>query len=130
MPATRYEDIMNDSFEAEYLLPHVNKRMCRIFEAQQLAFTQNPFPGANERRSALNAMKRQIGRYQDVLAAAMSSDFGFRSPAESKMLELLGTTLEMNHAISDLRRWMRPSRRVTELLFFTNSVKVIYPNAP
>jgi coniferyl-aldehyde dehydrogenase len=40
------------------------------------------------------------------------------------MLDILGSTLEINHAISHVRRWMRPSRRATELLFLTNRVEV------
>jgi hypothetical protein len=31
------------------------------------------------------------------------------------MLDVLPTTLEINHAISHVRRWMKPSRRSTEL---------------
>ena len=42
------------------------------------------------------------------------------------MLDLLGATLEANHAISHLSRWMRPSRRRVELLFLTNSLSVAY----
>ena len=42
------------------------------------------------------------------------------------MLDLLGSVLEANHAISHLKRWMKPSRRSTELLFLGNSVKVTY----
>ncbi len=42
------------------------------------------------------------------------------------MFDLLGSTLEANHAIAHLGRWMRPSRRSTELLFLSNSVEVRY----
>jgi coniferyl-aldehyde dehydrogenase len=61
-----------------------------------------------------------------VLAEAISRDFGYRSASESKMLDLLGSMLEIGHAISHLKRWMKPSRRSTELLFLSNSVKVTY----
>ena len=97
-----------------------------IHAAQQQAFARKPYPSAAERRQQLRALKRQLHRYQDLLAEAMSQDFGFRSPAESKMLDILGSTLEINHAISHLRRWMRPSRRSTELLFATNTLRVTY----
>ena len=30
----------------------------------------------------------------------MSRDFGYRAAAESKMLDLLGSVLEINHAVS------------------------------
>lgn len=102
------------------------KRIARIFAAQQRAFRANPYPSAGQRREHLQALRRQVRRYQDVLAEAMSQDFGFRSPAESKMLDLLGSTLEIGHAISHLGKWMKPSRRSTELLFLSNSLRVVY----
>ena len=101
-------------------------RLAHLFDAQRQAFGAHPYPTAAERRKHLLALKRQLHRYQDVLAEAMSKDFGFRSHAESKMLDILGSTLEINHAISHLRRWMKPSRRSTELLFLSNSLRVTY----
>ncbi|MBS0441026.1 MAG: coniferyl aldehyde dehydrogenase [Proteobacteria bacterium] len=96
------------------------------FAAQQRAFARQPCPAAGQRREQLRALKRQLHRYQDLLADAMSRDFGFRAPAESKMLDILGSTLAINHAISHLGRWMRPSRRRTELLFLSNRLRVSY----
>jgi coniferyl-aldehyde dehydrogenase len=101
-------------------------RVARIFAAQRAAFDADPYPSASRRRASIKALKRQISRYQDVLAGAMSRDFGFRAPTESKMLDLLGSTLEANHAIAHLKGWMKPSRRTTELLFLSNSLSVTY----
>jgi coniferyl-aldehyde dehydrogenase len=101
-------------------------RVARIFEEQRAAFDADPYPSAGRRRASIKALKRQISRYQDVLADAMSRDFGFRAPTESKMLDLLGSMLEANHAISHLKSWMKPSRRATELLFLSNSLSVTY----
>src|SRR5262245_43239281 len=98
----------------------------RLLALQRAAFAADAYPSAQARRARLQALKRHVGRDQDVLADAMSQDFGHRSHAESKMLDLLGSTLEINHAASHLRRWMKDSRRSTELLFLTNSVKVRY----
>src|SRR5688572_9501848 len=95
-------------------------RIGQLFDAQQRAFAANPYPSLDERRKNLRALKKQLSRYQDLLAEAMSEDFGFRAPAESKMLDILGSTLEINHALSHLKRWMKPSRRATELLFLSN----------
>ncbi|MCB2023072.1 MAG: aldehyde dehydrogenase family protein, partial [Burkholderiaceae bacterium] len=97
-----------------------------LHAAQRQAFERDPYPGASARREQLQALKRQLHRYQDLLADAMSRDFGFRAPAESKMLDILGSTLEINHAISHVKRWMKPSRRRTELLFATNRLRVTY----
>jgi coniferyl-aldehyde dehydrogenase len=71
-------------------------------------------------------LKKQLARYQDVLADAISLDFGGRAHAETKMLDVLPSTLEIDHAIRHVARWMEPSRRATELLFLTNSLRVTY----
>ena len=117
---------MNDTTrESQQALAAV-ERVQRLFAAQRAACFAQPYPSAAERLTRLKALKRQTQRWQDLLAQAMSADFGFRPAAESKMLDLLGSVLEANHAISHLRRWMKPSKRSTELLFLGNSVKVTY----
>ncbi|HJV84423.1 MAG TPA: coniferyl aldehyde dehydrogenase [Noviherbaspirillum sp.] len=106
--------------------PLAHKRLSSTFDAQKQAFGAHPFPEAEVRRAALSALRHQIGRYQDALAEAMHRDFGNRAPAESKMLDLLGSVLEIDHARKHVKRWMRPSRRATEFLFFSNSLQVMY----
>src|SRR3982751_4719752 len=103
-----------------------SERVLSLFAAQQAAFSDQPYPSLDERRTRLRALKRQVQRYQDALAEAMSSDFGYRSESESKMLDMLGSMLEINHAISHVRRWMKRSKRSTELLFLSNRVEVRY----
>ena len=117
---------MNDSTrQAQQALAAV-ERVQRLYAAQRAASLAQPYPSLDERLERLKTLKRQTQRYQDLLAEAMSADFGFRPAAESKMLDLLGSVLEANHAISHLKRWMKPSQRSTELLFLGNSVKVLY----
>ncbi|MBN8509886.1 MAG: coniferyl aldehyde dehydrogenase [Burkholderiales bacterium] len=117
---------MNDSTREPQPALAAVERVQRLFGAQRAACLAQPYPGLAERRSRLLALKRQIQRYQDLLAEAMSTDFGFRPAAESKMLDLLGSVLEANHALSHLKRWMKPSRRATEWLFLGNRVDVQY----
>ena len=117
---------MNDSTRQAQLALEAVERVQRVYAAQRAACLAQPYPSADERLERLRALKRQTQRYQDLLAEAMSADFGFRPAAESKMLDLLGSVLEANHAISHLKRWMKPSQRSTELLFLGNSVKVMY----
>ena len=117
---------MNDSTRQARLALEAVERVQRLYAAQRAACLAQPYPSADERLERLRALKRQTQRYQDLLAEAMSADFGFRPAAESKMLDLLGSVLEANHAVSHLKRWMKPSKRSTELLFLGNSVKVLY----
>ena len=102
------------------------QHMHHVFESQRLAFTQAGAPDTSERKTHIRAIKRQLQRYQDVLADAMNTDFGIRSHAESKMFDVLSGVLDANHALSHLSQWMKPSKRSTELLFKTNSLQVTY----
>ena len=56
----------------------------------------------------------------------MSDDFGRRSAFECKMLDVLGPALQIDHALSHLRRWMKAERRGVDWLFLTNRAKVVY----
>ena len=100
--------------------------MQRTLAAQREAFLAHPYPSLAERKQKLRALKQQLRRYQDRIAVAVDADFGGRSVTETKLIEVMGPILEINHALSSLRRWMRPQRRHTELLFLTNSARVEY----
>ena len=101
-------------------------RVAQLFAAQQHAFLAAPLPSAARRRGHLKALKKQLLRYQDLLAEAIDRDFRGRAAAETKMLDVLPTTLEINHAIRHVARWMRARRRSVELLFASNSLQVTY----
>ncbi|MBI5892033.1 MAG: coniferyl aldehyde dehydrogenase [Nitrosomonadales bacterium] len=117
---------MNEPARQSRLESDAGERIGRLIAAQRSAIMAAPCPAADERIRKLKALKRQLARYQDLLADAMCRDFGYRSHTESKILDLLGTTLAANHAISHVRRWMRPSRRRNELLLSGNGLRVHY----
>jgi coniferyl-aldehyde dehydrogenase len=113
------------------VLPHDDDaaeiaRLRRLHAAQRDAFAAHPFPTLAERRARLRALRDAVRRHQDAIAAAISADFGGRSPFESKFADLIGPVLEAGHALRHLRRWMRPQRRRTELVFATNAAYVTY----
>ena len=58
--------------------------------------------------------------------AAVDADFGGRSADETRLIEVIGPILQIDHALANLRRWMKPSRRRTELVFLTNRARVEY----
>lgn len=103
-----------------------HEHMQSVFDRQSAAFKAAPYPDSESRRTHLIKLKKQIIRYQDAIATAINTDFSSRSVDESKLLDLLGSVLEAEHAISHLRRWMRPSKRSTELLFLSNRLRVQY----
>lgn len=103
-----------------------HEKMQTVFTQQCTAFDAQPYPDLDTRRSKLFNLKKQIIRYQDAIATAINTDFSSRSLDESKLLDLLGSVLEAEHAIRHLRKWMRPSKRSTELLFLSNRLRVQY----
>ena len=100
--------------------------MRKVFVQQKTAFDASPYPELKTRRDKLIKLRKQIIRYQDVIAKAISQDFDSRSIEESKLLDLLGSVLEAEHAIKHVHRWMRSSKRHAELLFFSNKLRVEY----
>lgn len=101
-------------------------RMESTLAAQRAAFARDPCPDAAARKAKLTALKDVLQRWQGRMVRAVDADFGTRSPTETRLIEVLGPTLEANHAIKSLKRWMRKRRRHTELLFATNSAWVEY----
>ncbi len=104
----------------------VIERMESTLTAQKEAFARQPYPPAGERKERLRALKALLRRYQDDIVVAVDADFGGRSAMETKLVEVIGPILEANHALSHLRRWMKPRRRRTELLFLGNRAWVEY----
>jgi coniferyl-aldehyde dehydrogenase len=102
------------------------ERMQQVFEKQRRAFAAQPYPALADRKAKLKALRRILQRYQDRIVEAVSADFGGRAATETKLSEVLGPILEANHALGSLRRWMKPRRRRTELLFLTNRVWISY----
>ena len=94
-------------------------RIGQLFDAQQQAFAANPYPSLDERRKNLRALKQQLQRYQDLLAEAISEDFGFRAPAEIEDAGHPGQHAGDQPRAVAPQRWMKPSRRATELLFLS-----------
>ncbi len=102
-----------------------------MFEAtllkQQAAFIAAPYSDASQRQQSLRALKKQIQRYQDVFADAAAEDFGGRPAFESRLIEVTGTIWVVNHAIRQVRKWMKPESRWPQMLFAgPNRLQVTY----
>ena len=97
-----------------------------LLSLQQKAFADAPYPGCNERRDALKALRRAIRKHAPSLAAAADRDFGGRAVAETMTVDVLPSILHINHLLGGLRRWMRPARRHVEWLFLGNRARVMY----
>jgi coniferyl-aldehyde dehydrogenase len=100
--------------------------MRQVFDRQRAAFEADPYPDLEARKAKLRRLVNALRGHQSAIGVAVNADFGVRSGAETRLIEVLGPVLEARHALSHLRRWMRPRRRSTELLFLGNGAWVAY----
>ncbi|WP_428242568.1 coniferyl aldehyde dehydrogenase [Gynuella sp.] len=90
------------------------------------AYTGHRYPTLNERRQWLLTLKRLLVEKQDEIAAAINEDFGRRSLDETRILEILPVISAIRFNLRHLRRWMKPARRSSGLLFFPGQSQVLY----
>lgn len=107
---------MNDSIE----------NLNAVLDRQRSACLAAPFPEFTQRKHDLKAVRDALRRYQDQLSCAMSDDFGRRSEFECKMLDVMFPALQIDHALSHLKSWMKPQGRRPDWMFITNRAKVVY----
>ena len=111
----------NESVRAAY----ESGRAWEIFQRQRAAWLAKPYLSCEERRAALFAIEKLLIDHQHEIAAAVSADFGQRSTQETRLLDIFPTVSGLAHARRHLKRWMRPRRRHTSLLFFGARNRVI-----
>jgi coniferyl-aldehyde dehydrogenase len=88
-----------------------------VFDRQRAAWLARPFLPYEERRDALGAIEALLVAHQEDIADAVCRDFGQRSRQETLLLDVFPTVSGLAHARRHLKKWMRPRRRHTSLLF-------------
>ena len=92
----------------------------------RLAARAEPNPPLETRLRRLRALDRLLRDNAEALAEAVSRDFGHRSSAETRLLELFPSYEAIADALDHLRAWMRPQRRRVSLWFQPGSAEVRY----
>ena len=96
------------------------------FAVQQRAARGDPNPERALRERRLLLLDQMLRDNAVAIAEAVSRDFGRRSPAETRLLELFPSYEAIRHARRHLRRWMRPQRRAVSLWFQPGRAEVRY----
>jgi acyl-CoA reductase-like NAD-dependent aldehyde dehydrogenase len=96
------------------------------FARQQSAARSDPDTSRAERDRRLAALDRMLRDNAGRIAEAVSRDFGHRSSAETRLLELFPSYEAISHARRHLGRWMRPQRRRVALWFQPGRAEVRY----
>jgi coniferyl-aldehyde dehydrogenase len=101
-------------------------QLTQLFDAQQRAVLANGAPTYKQRIADLNALLGMIKSNHDLLIETVCADFGNRSFAETKLSELMPIVNGIKHIRSNLKAWMRPSKRKVGLAFRPASARVMY----
>ena len=82
-----------------------------ILEVQRRAVRRQPYPSLVERVHLLDRLHNAIIDYKDQLLAAVNTDFGTRSDAETLMAEIFPLLDGIAYCRKNLKRWLKPQRR-------------------
>jgi coniferyl-aldehyde dehydrogenase len=85
----------------------------RLRDAQ----AREPMPSWATRARRLRALETMLREQREAFAAAISADFGQRPVEETDLLEIFPSLSAIRHALSHGRRWIKPRRRLADLLF-------------
>jgi coniferyl-aldehyde dehydrogenase len=100
-------------------IPELLPTLQRLRAAQAAAT-----PTYAQRRADLDRLRVAFQRRVEEMAVAVSADFGNRSRHESLVADGMTVLAEIDHLRRNLRRWMRPQRRMVNWLFLPARAEV------
>ena len=107
------------------LIPEARDEIERLYRIQQEHRAAVAATTAAQRIEKLRRFERAMHERRDEIRAAMWEDY--RKPAaEVDLSEIYPVVSEARHAVSHLRRWMRPHRVSTRLALAGSRSKIVY----
>ena len=94
--------------------------------AQRHAFLCDGAPTIAQRKAALRRLRSAILAQRGALTAAVSADFGHRSPYETDITEITVTVQAIDYLLRHLKRFMQPERRHVALPYRAGRAYVQY----
>jgi len=85
----------------------------RLRQAQ----ARDPLPAWPARRRRLDTLAKMLREQRQAFTEAIATDFGQRPAGETDLLEIFPSLSAIRHARRHGRRWMKPLRRLAELVF-------------
>jgi coniferyl-aldehyde dehydrogenase len=99
--------------------------LAAMFAAQRAAFAAEPYPALAVRRDRLDRLAAFIDEGEAEIVAAISADFGTRSPQETRLAELFMIHAGLAHARRHLADWMRVRRVPTPLYLWPGRSRIV-----
>ena len=111
---------------AETPVELIRNELEQTLQLQRDAYFAHPYPSLDERKADLRKLQALLRDHREAILDAISADYGNRSRHETLFAEVYGVIDGVEHAISHLRKWMKPQRRSIDLKnFFGASNRVI-----
>jgi len=98
----------------------------QILENQKAAFLSDPYPSEKLRKQQLIALKKALLKHKEKLVKAIEADFGSRSTDESLIADIMPVVMSIDHAMKNLRNWMKPEKRKVTLMFQPAKNRIFY----
>jgi len=94
-------------------LPEIHAILQHMRDTQ----ARDPLPDWPVRAARLRKLESLLQDQRAAIAVAIHADFGNRPAEETDLLEVFPSLSAVRHALRHGRRWMRPRRRLADLLF-------------
>ncbi|WP_201624282.1 coniferyl aldehyde dehydrogenase [Psychrobacter immobilis] len=99
----------NDANESLSIIKTVADMQAQFLRLQNLSRTQ-PINDWATRENQLDNLEVMLSDNQELLAKAISADFGYRSESETQFAELFPSFTGISHARKHGKKWMKPQR--------------------
>ena len=118
---------MNDVNDFANTTPELRTKLETVLQRQRAAYLAKPYPDYQARCADLHKLKRFVLENQDLICGAINADYGKRSRHETLMTEIMPVLHGIDHALKNLRRWMKPQRRPIDRLTFGLASNQVIP---
>lgn len=94
---------------------------------QRAAYFSHPVPSLAERKADLLKLKNYLRENKLGIVEAINADYGNRSSHETLLTEIVPAIGEVDHALGNLRKWMKPQRRHVDLMNYFGARNRVIP---
>lgn len=105
---------LKEDFDPAVLRDELNRQL----QTLRAAATADPNPDVATRRAHLRKLRDMLVNNEEVIAEAISADFSFRAPQETRIVEILPVVLGVKDALRHVGRWMKSERRAIHPAFW------------
>lgn len=99
------------------VIPMLAAPMQNLFDQQRLAYQADMQPSFATRQDRLRRLQVLINDHHEEWLQSISDDFGHRSRHETLLGDILSTEALLLHTQRGLKRWMRPRKVHTALMY-------------